>query len=186
MKTATTLFLVLFSIFSFSEIGLAEWEAPTPASQPHPYLKISMSQCRLWLYEKDGEKLKLVQEYDVGTVKCGIKRYPLGLGYITKIDFAPVWYPPAYTRWYFAAKKGIHLPTVVPFGHKLNYMGAFRISLSHNVPGKGQIYRIHGVRSGEENLVGQRVSGGCIRMRNEEGLQLVHKVSVGTPVEIVP
>lgn len=107
------------------------------------------------------------------------------MGYITKIDFAPIWWPTNYTRKHFA-KKGIYLPESVPFGHRLNFMGKFRLSLSHNVPGKGKIYRIHGVRPGEEGLVGTRVSGGCIRMLNDEGLELARTVTVGTPVEIVP
>jgi len=148
-------------------------------------VKISVSQCRIWLYERNGQESKLLWERKAGTAKVGLKKYPLGLGYITDIDFAPVWKPTGYTRWYFA-KKGIYLPACVPFRHRLNYMGAFRISISHFVPGKGSVYRIHGVRLGDEECVGKRVSGGCIRMLNEEGLKLARTVSIGTPVEIVP
>ena len=185
MKYAFVLFSVLLFFAAVSKGRIAAQDAPV-FSDSRYFVKISHSQCRLWLYEKTGEGLKFVREYRAGTVKVGLKKFPLGLGYITNIDFTPVWQPTAYTRWYFAKRKGINLPESVPFGHPLNYMGSFRISLSHNVPGKGAIYRIHGVRSGEEHFVGTRVSGGCIRMLNEEGLEVSRKVSIGTPVEIIP
>ena len=153
--------------------------------QGQPYIIISHGQCRLWLYDQTSNGLRLVREYKAGTAKVGLKKFPLGLGYITDIDSKPIWRPTAYTRRYFAVKKGIYLPAAVPFGHKLNFMGKFRISLSHNVPGKGQIYRIHGVRDGEEHFVGTRVSGCCTRMLNEEGLELISMISKGTPVEFV-
>jgi len=185
MRSVAILLLVLSSIFCFSRDKLQAKDVLTSAS--HRYLvKISHSQCRLWLYEQNGDQLRLVGQFAAGTAKVGLPKYPLGRGFVTEIDFSPVWRPTAYSRWYFASKKGIYLPSMVPFGHKLNYMGAFRISLSHDVPGKGKIYRIHGVRPGDEACVGTRVSGGCIRMLNEEGLEIARKVSVGTPVEIVP
>jgi lipoprotein-anchoring transpeptidase ErfK/SrfK len=178
-------FLVLFSIFVFWTEGDCQ-DIPVPTTSQRYSLKIGTSQCRLWLYEEQAGGQKLIKEYPVGTVKVGLKQFPLGKGCITDIDFAPVWRPTAYSRWFFANKLGINLPGTVAFGHKLNFMGQFRISLSHSVPGKGQVYRIHGVRPGEEKYVGTRVSGGCIRMRNEEGLEIARMVSIGTPVVIIP
>jgi len=184
MKYIAILFFGIYVLLPFQNETIAQ-DAPVISNSRY-LVKISVGQCRIWLYERNGRELKLIWERKAGTAKFGLKRYPLGLGYITDIDFAPVWKPTGYTRWYFAVKKRIFLPSMVPFGHKLNYMGAFRISISHFVPGKGSVYRIHGVRPGDEDCVGTRVSGGCIRMLNEEGLDLAKTVSVGTPVEIIP
>ena len=57
-------------------------------------------------------------------------------------------------------EKGINLPAVVPYGDKLNYMGAAKINLSHKVDGQ-EVYRIHGTLN--ENTIGTNESSGCIR-----------------------
>lgn len=177
--------IVLFIIFLYSSQLLAGETNNTNSAKNYYTIKISISQCRLWLYEENGSGKILIKEYPAGTTKNGLKEYPLGHGTVTAIEIEPIWYPTAYTRHYFAIEKGIFLPQVVPPGHSQNYMGKFKISLSHFVPGKGRIYRIHGVRKGDESYVGKRVSGGCVRMFNDEGLELVRKISIGTPVEIV-
>jgi len=62
-----------------------------------------------------------------------------------------------------------------------NPLGARWIGLE--VPGTdGSIYGIHGTNQPE--LIGQHVSAGCIRMRNEEVSWLYERVPVGTLVEI--
>lgn len=148
------------------------------------YIEVSISKCRLWLYEmRNGERVQ-VKKYVVSTVKPSIKAYALGFGTITKIEINPVWYPTQLTRDVFR-KKNIVLPAEVPSGHPLNYMGATRISLSHYVPGKGRIYRIHGARKSDEGLLGKRVSGGCVRLKNEDSLELAKLVSVGDVVNII-
>lgn len=184
MKRLMMLLYVSLLLLNVLQNKAAGQETSAPKPTQHYFVKISVSQCHLWLYKQNNKGLSLVSEHKVGTAKRGLKKFPLGSGYITAIDFSPVWHPTAYTRWFFA-RKGINLPSTIPFGHPLNYMGAFRISLSHNVPGKGSVYRIHGVRPGDEKCVGTRVSGGCIRMLNKEGLEFARTVSVGTPVEIV-
>jgi lipoprotein-anchoring transpeptidase ErfK/SrfK len=45
------------------------------------------------------------------------------------------------------------------------------------------IYRIHG--SNEPWTIGQAVSSGCIRMRNEDVIDLYEKVKVGTKVVVI-
>jgi lipoprotein-anchoring transpeptidase ErfK/SrfK len=179
-------FLIVFSCSLVSpQIVHSEQRLSETATCQSFQIKISVSECRLWLFEKNDGKLKLVNVYEVGTAKAGLKVYPMGLGHITAIEFDPSWYPIARSRKAFA-KRGIKLPAVVPPKSKLNYMGEFKISLSHSVPVYGSIYRIHGIRPGDESCIGKRVSGGCIRMQNKEGVKLARTVSVGTPVEIVP
>jgi lipoprotein-anchoring transpeptidase ErfK/SrfK len=61
----------------------------------------------------------------------------------------------------------------VPPHHELNYLGDFKARLSHTVPGKGQIYSIHG--NNDPAKLGKRATGGCIRMDNHEGLELIRR-----------
>lgn len=171
-KIIIFVFIVCFTSCIFPSFSLAE------DGKMH-FVEVSISQCRLWLYEiKDGGR-SLVKEYVVSTVKPSIKKYATGLGTITKIEMNPVWYPTQRTRSEFLRRK-IVLPTAVPSGHPLNYMGAAKISLSYSVYGGG--YRIHGVRKDDEKLLGSRVSGGCVRMKNEDVLELARLVSDGNGV----
>ena len=146
------------------------------------YIEISISRCRLTLYEKDaqGEKVP-VAEYRVGTAVRGLEVYPTGPGKVIRIEFDPSWHPTEYTRSIYA-QKGITLPEVVPPGDSRNYMGTFKIYLSHSTT-HGSIYRIHG--NNNPMRIGRRVTGGCICMDNEEGRALAKTISVGTEVNIV-
>ena len=85
-----------------------------------------------------------------------------------KESLNPIWYPTQDTLKTFR-KRGINLPSVVPPGHKYNYMGAAKINLTHIVDGKNT-YRIHGTLS--EKTIGTNESAGCIRMKNSDVLQL--------------
>ena len=115
---------------------------------------------------KDGGIID-IKSYVVSTAKTNIKK-PQGIGKITSISLNPHWNPTAKTIKVFK-DKGINLPTVVPFGDKLNYMGAAKINLSHRVDGQ-EVYRIHGTLS--ENTIGTNESAGCIRMKNKEVVEL--------------
>jgi lipoprotein-anchoring transpeptidase ErfK/SrfK len=146
-------------------------------------VEISISGNRLTLFETngDGERTSVAQ-YPVGTAVRGLATYPLGSGKVTGIYFNPWWYPTPYSRQVFRGR-GIELPTAVPPGSPLNYMGPFKIALSHKT-WKGAIYRIHG--NNNPKRVGRRVTGGCFVMYNEDGLALAHKIKVGTEVNILP
>ena len=116
-----------------------------------------------------GKKLvKVLKTYKVSTAKKDIKK-PLGEGNVTSIALNPIWYPTQDTIQSFK-KRGIELPAIVPGGHKLNYMGSAKINLTHRVDGK-DTFRIHGTLS--EKTIGSYESAGCIRMKNEEVIQLV-------------
>jgi lipoprotein-anchoring transpeptidase ErfK/SrfK len=159
-------------------------EASRPAAPPLTYyVEISISRTQLTLFEKiDGSEPEIVAQYPVGTVVRGLKTYPTGRGKVTGISFNPWWYPTAYSRQVFR-ERGIELPQAVPPGDPLNYMGPFKISLSHRT-WKGAIYRIHG--NNNPKRVGRRVTGGCFVMANADGLALAHRIRVGTEVNIVP
>lgn len=157
--------------------------AVKPDSGRSYYVEISISRNLLTLYEEKGDgKREPVAEYSVGTVVTGLKTYPLGLGEVTGIYFDPWWHPTSYSRQVFRGR-GIDLPAAVPPGHPLNYMGPFKIALSHST-WKGAIYRIHG--NNNPKRVGRRVTGGCFVMDNSDGIALARRIRVGTVVNIVP
>jgi L,D-transpeptidase YnhG len=147
------------------------------------YVEISIGRNVLTLYEKKREYERTpLAEYSVGTAVKGLTTYPLGLGTVTGIYFNPWWYPTPYSRQVFR-NRGIELPKAVPPGDPLNYMGPFKISLSHRTS-KGAIYRIHG--NNNPKRVGRRVTGGCFVMDNAAGIALAHRIKVGTEVTIIP
>jgi L,D-transpeptidase YnhG len=146
-------------------------------------IEISISGNRLTLFETNsGGERTVVAQYPVGSVARGLATYPLGIGKVTGIFFDPWWYPTPYSRQVFRSR-GIELPSAVPPGDPLNYMGAVKIALSHKT-WKGAIYRIHG--NNDPKRVGRRVTGGCFVMYNEDSIALARKIKVGTEVNILP
>lgn len=119
------------------------------------------------LFAKNGENEEKIKSYIVSTGKDSIKK-PLGVGRISQISLNPVWYPTTDTKKSFA-KKGIVLPNIVPPNHKYNYMGMAKLNLTHSVDGN-TTYRIHGTLN--EKTLGSNESAGCIRMRNNDVVEL--------------
>lgn len=119
------------------------------------------------LSAKNGQNEEKIKSYIVSTGKNSIKK-PFGVGRISQISLNPVWYPTADTKKSFA-KKGIILPNVVPPNHKYNYMGMAKLNLTHSVDGN-TTYRIHGTLN--EKTLGSNESAGCIRMRNNDVVEL--------------
>jgi len=74
-----------------------------------------------------------------------------------------------------------HLPNYVPGGNA-NPMGARALYLFAG--GRDTQYRIHGTNQPE--YIGQAISSGCIRMTNEDVIDLYNRVKVGTPVVVLP
>ena len=116
---------------------------------------------------KINDNFENIGKYRVSTGKDDVKK-PFGEGKISQISLNPVWYPTATTIKSFK-KRGINLPSVIPPGHKFNYMGSAKINLTHEVDGKNT-FRIHGTL--DERTIGTNESAGCIRMKNKEVLQL--------------
>lgn len=70
-------------------------------------------------------------------------------------------------------KKGRNLPAYMPGGPS-NPLGARALYLG------GSLYRIHGTN--QASTIGQAVSSGCIRMRNDEVKDLYNRARIGTLV----
>jgi lipoprotein-anchoring transpeptidase ErfK/SrfK len=71
------------------------------------------------------------------------------------------------------------VPGVIPSGSSANPMGAAAMTLS----GGGQ-YAIHGTNN--PGSIGDFVSHGCIRMYNNDILDLYDRVGLGTKVVVLP
>ena len=87
----------------------------------------------------------------------------------------PSWTPPAAMR-----LRRPDLPKVMEGGID-NPLGA-RAMYLYNEHGD-TMFRIHGTN--EPNTIGQAVSSGCIRLLNEDIIDLYEKVKVGTPVVVL-
>ena len=86
----------------------------------------------------------------------------------------PTWTPPAEMR-----RRQPYLPVSMSGGPD-NPLGARALYLYDG--GRDTLFRIHG--SNEPWTIGQAVSSGCIRMRNEDVIALYDKVSIGTRVVV--
>lgn len=178
-----TLLLIFISSIAYAEnIHVNSAEDVQPGQNKSYYIEVSISKCKLTLFEKTTSKsIVPIREFRVGTAAWGLEVVPQGKGVVTRIDFNPYWFPTQYTREIYA-QKGIKLPAAVPPGDKLNYMGTFKISLSHKTS-RGRVYRIHG--NNNSKRVGKRVTGGCVCMDNKEGEELAKMITVGTEVNVV-
>lgn len=136
-------------------------------------VEVFLADCKLVLYEKlpDGGR-RPARTFQVAT-PAGDVEPPQGWGVITQIEFEP-WWRPTENMKRRARQKGRSLPDVMPPG-KQNPMGPFKMHLSH-----GDAFRIHG--NNDPKSIGRKVTNGCIRMRNDEGMELARILDVGTEV----
>lgn len=84
----------------------------------------------------------------------------------------PDWYPPAEM-----IARQPYLPRFVAGGES-NPLGARAMYLGNSA------YRIHGTNA--PSTIGGRVSSGCIRMLNEDVIDLYERVNIGTKVVVLP
>ncbi len=84
----------------------------------------------------------------------------------------PDWYPPAEM-----VARQPYLPRFMAGGPG-NPLGARAMYIA------GTVYRIHGTNAPE--TIGKQVSSGCIRLANEDVIDLYNRVNVGTKVVVLP
>jgi lipoprotein-anchoring transpeptidase ErfK/SrfK len=123
----------------------------------------------LYLVQSNGE----ARRYGVGVGKPGFEW--AGTHKITQKKHWPDWRPPAemIAR---ERKKGRNLPNYMPGGPS-NPLGARALYLGSTLS------RIHGTNA--PWTIGQAVSSGCLRMRNEDVVDLYERVGVGTRVVVM-
>ena len=137
---------------------------------------ITVNRHQLALYKED----QPVKSYQIATPKKILKS-TLGAHYIESIEFDPWWFPADATRKAILKQEGINLPKAIPPNHSLNAMGKVKMRLSCFIYGKKLCF-LHGTN--KPWLIGQSVSRGCFRMRNEDILELAQFLKIGTPVII--
>ena len=107
-------------------------------------------------------------EYPIGVGRQG--RQWTGKRYISGKTLKPAWRATPDIR-----RDKPHLTSIIPGGSPKNPMGAAALLIS----GPGQ-YAIHGTN--DPNSIGRFVSYGCIRMHNEDILDLYSRVFYGTRI----
>jgi lipoprotein-anchoring transpeptidase ErfK/SrfK len=127
---------------------------------------VRTSERTLYLVLENGETIS----YRVGVGKAG--RTWTGVAYINGKFIKPPWSPPAEIR-----REKPNLPDVIPGGSAENPMGAAAMTLSVDQ------YAIHGTNHPES--IGGFVSFGCIRMHNQDVMDLYQRVRIGTPVVVL-
>lgn len=126
---------------------------------------VDTNERRLYLVNDDGTALR----YGIGVGRPGFQWS--GVRKIAMKQEWPDWTPPAQML-----KRRPDLPRHMKGGED-NPLGARAMYLG------GTLYRIHG--SNEPNTIGQAVSSGCIRMLNEDVVDLYSRVKVGTTVVVL-
>lgn len=119
---------------------------------------------RLYFVQGNGTALR----YRVAVGRVG-KQW-VGEAYVQSKHVRPAWSPPAEIR-----RDNPRLPDVIPGGAANNPMGERALVLQDE-------YAIHGTNRPES--IGTFASYGCIRMRNEDIIDLFDRVPVGTKVVV--
>ena len=144
--------------FQRQEVSYSGGEAPGT-------VVINTRERMLYLVQGNGRALR----YGIGVGRPGFTW--AGTHSITNMREWPDWRPPAEML-----RRQPHLPRHMrggpdnPLGARAMYLGS-------------TLYRIHG--SNEPWTIGTQVSSGCIRMRNEDVIDLYGRVRVGTRVVVI-
>jgi lipoprotein-anchoring transpeptidase ErfK/SrfK len=114
------------------------------------------------------------RRYGVGVGKPGFEW--AGTHKVTRKAEWPSWTPPAEMVVRVREKEGRILPARMEGGPE-NPLGARAMYLGNT------LYRIHGTN--QPWTIGGAVSSGCIRMRNEDVVDLYERVKIGTRVRVI-
>jgi lipoprotein-anchoring transpeptidase ErfK/SrfK len=161
-RWTTALTMTLLSLF-FVDVSSARESVSFSSTETSGTVVVRTNERRLYLVTEPGKALR----YTVGVGRAGKHWY--GSTSIVRKQLRPAWSPPAEIR-------GSRPAWVVPAGSPKNPMGAAALVLADNE------LAIHGTNN--PGSIGGFVSWGCIRMRNQDVLELYERVSVGTRVVV--
>ena len=128
---------------------------------------VKTTERRLYLALGDGRAIR----YRVAVGKPGKQWF--GWRVVDGKHVKPAWSPPADVK-----RDNPRLPDVIPGGAPGNPMGARALTLN------GDLYAIHGTSASMRRSIGTYASYGCIRMLDEDIVDLFERVRVGTPVVV--
>ncbi|MGL4812668.1 MAG: L,D-transpeptidase [Beijerinckiaceae bacterium] len=126
---------------------------------------VNTTERRLYLVTGDGKAIR----YGIGVGRPGFEW--AGVNRISRKAEWPDWTPPPQML-----KRRPDLPRHMKGGAD-NPLGARALYLGST------LYRIHG--SNEPETIGQAVSSGCIRMHNDDVVDLYNRVKIGTKVVVL-
>jgi lipoprotein-anchoring transpeptidase ErfK/SrfK len=149
--------------------GLARETVAFPQAYRPGMIVIKQSERRLYLVTGPGAAIR----YPVAIGRAG--RAWRGETYIQGKYVRPSWAAPSVVRADHPQLRG-----VIPGGSARNPMGAAALML-----GLDEV-AIHGTSEAMRGSVGSAASYGCIRMYNEDVVDLYGRVQVGTPVVAIP
>lgn len=135
---------------------------------------IKTSERRLYKVLPNGKAMK----YGIGVGRAGFEW--AGTAKIRRKAEWPAWRPPAEMIARELKKYGRELPSVMEGGPN-NPLGARALYLFQGK--KDTLYRIHGTNN--PSSIGKAQSSGCIRMLNEEVIDLYNKTRMGTKVIVI-
>ncbi|MGI8526503.1 MAG: L,D-transpeptidase [Pseudolabrys sp.] len=127
---------------------------------------VKTNERRLYYVVGDGKAIR----YPVGVGKAG--QAWAGTSFISGKYIKPGWRPPEMMK-----RERPSIPDLIPSGSPSNPMGAAAMTIA------GGEYAIHGTNNPAS--VGGFVSHGCIRMYNQDVMDLYDRVSFGTKVVVL-
>ena len=132
---------------------------------------VRADQRRLYKVLEDGKAL----QYGVGVGREGFGW--AGVAEVARKAIWPNWHPPKEMIERELKDHGRKLPEIMPGGPE-NPLGARALYLFQD--NRDTLYRIHGTN--DPSSIGRAVSSGCIRLLNEEIIELYEATPIGTKV----
>jgi lipoprotein-anchoring transpeptidase ErfK/SrfK len=160
-----------FVVLALLAVGASSADArgamvPFSGGYPRGSIVVVTHERQLYYVMGNGSAIR----YPVGVGKAGMAWH--GHAYVEKKLVRPSWGPPI-DIW----RANPNLPAVIPGGSPRNPMGEAVLGLD-----RGN-YAIHGTNNPAS--IGHYVSHGCIRMYNQDIVDLYGRVPVGTPVYVL-
>lgn len=162
-------FFACLGMYATADRALARESVAFSPGYPAGTIIIKQSQRRLYFTTGAGTAVS----YPIAIGRAG--RAWQGETFVQGKFVSPAWVPPAVVR-----HDHPHFPAVIPGGSPRNPMGAAAITLNLSE------VAIHGTTQSMRRSVGTAASYGCIRMYNEDVVDLFHRVQVGTRVVAIP
>lgn len=161
--------VMIVSMFGSAQVASARQVVSFQADYPAGTIVISQRERRLYLTLGDGRAIR----YPVAVGKTG-KAWS-GWARVDGKHVNPAWSPPPVVR-----RDNPNLPELIPGGSPSNPMGPRALTLDR------QEIAIHGTTETMRRSIGSAASYGCIRMFNEDIVDLFDRVQVGTAVVAIP
>lgn len=156
------------AVGGFSASASAALRVASPYTATPGDVVVSTRQRALYFIEGNGAALR----YPVAVGMPGKQWF--GTRLIDGKHYKPAWSPPAEVK-----RDKPNLPNLIPGGAPNNPMGAAALTIS---PGQ---YAIHGTTQAMRASIGRYASYGCIRMLDEDILDLIQRVQVGARIHVV-